>query len=333
MDALGRCGLHQDADAVLACARCGAFACVACAPSPTLLCEACRTRLPPRHRGDPFALPPAPGRVRRWATSIPVFYGAFALLAIGARMATSTRALAAIAIGAIVVVVLGLARLFGTLRARRGRAVLTRGLRAMRVQASREAAVVFEEALHFSRLDASTRALALWLFGVSASAMGEHARALAVLEPLTASSWRASAALSLLRGPGQIVLAVTRALAGDAVGAARARAAYRPSLLHRFTYSPAYADALMALRRGEQGDAVAADLEASRKHGRRMRDASLTRAASLLDGFHRERIGAPAAAIDAALLEARLAPLEAHRGLARHWPELSAFVERRFASP
>jgi hypothetical protein len=331
-DVLGSCGVHPDAGAALACARCGAFACAVCAPSPSLLCEACRRRRPARHRGVWHELPPAPGLLRRWATSIPVFYGAFALLAIGARVASSARALIGIAISAMVVVLLGLARLLVTVIARRGRAVLAIGLRSMRMQASREAAVVFEEALRFERLDPATRALSLWLFGASASAIGEHERALTVLEPITASAWRATGPLRLLRGPGQIVLAVTRALAGDQEGAARARAAYRPSILHRFTYSPSYGDALIALRRGERGETIARDLAASIKHARRMRDGALERAASLLDGFHRERIGEDPSAIEEALLQARLSPLEAHRGLSRHWPELAEFVERRFAS-
>jgi len=332
MDALGRCGVHLEADAVLACARCGAFACEACAPSPTLLCSACQHRRVPRHRGPFHQLPPAPGFLRRWSTSIPVFYGAFALLAIGARVASSARALFWIVVSAVVVVLLGLVRLVVTLAARRGRAVLSMGLRSMRVQASREAAVVFEEALRFERLDDPTRALSLWLFGASASAMGEHQRALEVLEPITTSGWRHHGHLRLLRGPGQIVLAVTRALVGDAEGAAGARAAYRPTLVQRFSYSPSYGDALMALRRGERGESIARDLAASIRHARRMRDAPLSRATSLLDGFHRERIGEDPAVIEAALLEARLSPLDAHRGLSRHWPELAAFVERRFAS-
>jgi hypothetical protein len=332
METIGRCGAHPEVGAVLMCARCGAFACATCSPSPTLLCADCQQRLPTRH--VPWhAVPRPPSLLERAATSIPVLYGTFAVLVVGARFAEGRAWLLAIAGISMAVIVLGVARIAMALLRRPGRRRLAEGLRAMREQRNREAAVIFEEAARWGRLDRSGRALALWLFGACAGSLGHTRRALEVLEPLTASSWRHHRALRLLRGPGQIVLAVTRALDGDDAGAARARADYRPTWIHRLTYAPHYGDALLALHRGEQGPHVTEHIERSHRVAARLRDEPLRRATALLDAFHRAQLGQDDASIEAALAPARLSPAEAHEGLARRWPALAAFVAQRLAAP
>lgn len=317
---------------MLACARCGAFACATCAKIPTLLCAACQTRKPAVH--EPWdAIPPAPGLALRALTSIPVLYGAFAVLLVASRSLDSALPLMIVIGASLAVIAVGMVRIVSSMRGRRGRLLLRDGLRAMREQRNREAAVAFEEAARFARLDPPGRVLALWLFATCASSLGEYERALALLEPLTPSGWRHYRAMRLLRGPGQIVLAVTRALAGDLEGAAAARAAYAPTLLHRFTYAPSYGDALLALRRGEASDAVRGFLDQSYRQSRRVADEPLRRATSLLDGFYRELRGEGEADVEAALVPARLSPSEAHQGLARRWPALSDFVRRRLIAP
>lgn len=332
MELLGRCGAHPDAEATLMCARCGAFACAACSPSPTLLCAECQRRVPARH--VPWdAVPPAPGLLVRAATSLPLLYAVFALLFLGARFAEHRGWLLAIAWMCFLVIVLGMARIVVALRNRPGRRQLAEGLRAMREQRNREAAVIFEEAARWGRLDRSGRALSLWLFGACASSLGHTDRALAVLEPLTASAWRHHRALRLLRGPGQIVLAVTRALDGDDAGAAQARAGYAPTWIHRLTYAPHYGDALLALHRGQSGPEVTEHIERSYRVAARLRDEPLRRATALLDGLHRDGLGQDEASIEAALAPARLSPREAHEGLARRWPALRELIGRRLGAP
>ncbi len=260
---------------------------------------------------------------------MPVLYGLFAALVLAYRALDGVLPLLAVTGGGLVVIVAGAVRITSAVTGRKGRAVLRRGLGLMAEQRNREAAVLFEEAARFERLDRGSRALALWLFGSCASSLGYPERALVVLEPLTASGWRHDRHMRLLRGPGQVVLAVTRALVGDDEGAREARAAYRPTLLHRLTYSPFYADALMALRRGEAGDEVRALLDRSYKQSARVDDEALARATALLDGFYRELRGEDPESIEKALAPARLSPLESPLGLARRWPALLSFVRRR----
>jgi hypothetical protein len=241
--------------------------------------------------------------------------------------------LAIILLLGLVAMALGALRLAQAFLYRRGRAALRTALARMRAQRNAEAAVGLEETLRSERLSRGARALALWLHAACASSLGHPSRARVTLEALTPSAWREVGAMRLLRGPGQIVLAVSRALDGDAPGAAAARAAYAPTWSHRLSYSPAYGDALLALRAGERGPVVQAHLDASQRPAARVRDVALASATALLSAFHAERLGADEARVEAALAPARGAPRELAEGLAARWPELRGFVERRLFPP
>lgn len=327
--ALGpRCALHPLEPSALACARCGAFTCDVCTPAPSLLCRPCQERLSGGRDGW-AQVPRAPSWPIRGLTSPAVRLGGLAVVLSAPWISDRAPPLVAVLVVGLVAMALGIARLVQALLHRRGRANLRTSLAHMRAQRVSAAAVLLEETLRTERLGPAARALALWLHAACASSLGHHARARASLEPLTPSPWRDIGTMRLLRGPGQIVLAVTRALDGDAAGAAVARAAYAPTWAQRLSYAPAYGDALLALRAGRTGAAVQASLEASRRHAARVRDDALASTTALLAAFHAERLGARDAEVEAALAPALGTPREVAEGLAAHWPELRAFVERR----
>jgi hypothetical protein len=328
MEPGARCALHPSEPAELACARCGAFTCAACTASPSVLCAPCQERLAGAKRdwADPPRPPPLLVRI---GLGLPAQLTVASLLLLGPRWVDDVRVLYALALLGLLVMALGVVRLVQAALYRRGRRRIQEGLRLMRQQRNAAAAVAFEETLRTERLGGAERALALWLHAACVSSLGHHARARPTLEALTPSPWRSVGTMRLLRGPGQILLAVTRALDGDPDGAAAARAAFAPSWIQRRTYSPAYGDALLALRAGRAGPAVAAHLAVSRAFAARLGDDALANSTALLEGFHAERMGASEAQIETLLAPARRAPAEVAEGLSRHWPALASFVSRR----
>lgn len=327
-----RCALHPLEPSALACARCGAFTCGGCSPAPSLLCRACQERLA-GGRADWAHVPRPPPRPIRWLTSPAARLVGLVVLGVAPWVSDRAPPLLAILVIGLVAMALGLTRLVQALLHRRGRSRLRAALTHMRAQRVSAAAVLLEETLRAERLGPAARALALWLHAACASSLGHHARARVTLEPLTPSPWRDIGTMRLLRGPGQIVLAVTRALDGDAAGAAAARAAYAPTWTQRLSYAPAYGDALLALRAGQMGAQVQASLEASQRHAARVRDEALASTTALLAAFHAERLGADDAQVETALAPALGTPREVAEGLAAHWPELRGFVERRLLGP
>lgn len=285
-------------------------------------------------RADWDAQPAAPGLVRRVVLS--PWAGLVALVFLGLTLRFQRELPTGVVLTAMGVAIfaqlLALLRFFRAARERVARRRLRAALAAMRRQANAEAAVLLEETLRAHPISGGERALALWLFAACASSLGHHARARRVLEPLTASDWRHAGRMRLLRGPGQIVLAVTRALDGDPDAARAARAAYAPTWWHRLVYSPAYGDALLALREGGRGPEVTAHLDAAERTARRLGDVALENATSLLRAFHAELTGQSDAEIETALAPARRAPPEVAEGLSRHWPALADFVGRRLTA-
>lgn len=327
-----RCAVHPDASAALGCLRCGAFACGACAPSPSILCAECAARVPARV-GEPWwQIPRAPGRLLSALGSVQGIYALlFALLALrllGPRHVGVTLAVLALAAAALLLGVVRLARLLPGLP---GRRALRAALRTMREQRYAEAAVRLEEVLRGHRLEPSARALGLYLFAANAASAGELARAREILEALVPSRWRDIGSGRLLRGQGQVVLAVVRALHGDVEGAAAARAAARFGPLARFTYSPAYGDAVIAARSGEPARALEHAATAHR-FARRFSLAGLERSTALVEAFAREQLGQDDAAIETALAPARSSPPGAHDGMGAAWPQMRDFLARRLPS-
>lgn len=327
-----RCAVHVEAGADLCCLRCGAFACARCAPSPSILCAECAARIPARAGPHWAEVPRAPGRVRAMVFSVQSIYALlFSLLGLeyfGPRDVPSTLVVLGLAALSLGVGVVRIARLVPTLR---GRRALREALRTMREQRYAEAATRLEEVLRGHRLEPSTRALALYLFAANVASTGELERALGILEPLVRSRWRDLGSGKLLRGQGQVVLAVVRALAGDLPGARSARAAARFGLWARWTYSPAYGDAVIAARGDELSDALV-HLARAQRFAHRFSIAALHRSVALLEAFVREGLGEGDASVEAALAPARGSPLGAHAGMGARWPQMRDFLARRLPS-
>lgn len=246
----------------------------------------------------------------------------------GPRDVASTLVVLGLAALSLTIGVVRITRLVPTLR---GRRALREALRTMREQRYADAASRLEAVLRGYRLEPSSRALALYLFAANVASTGELERALTILEPLVPSGWRNVGSGKLLRGQGQVVLAVVRALAGDLAGARSARAAARFGLWARWTYSPAYGDAVIAARSGEFSDALA-HLGAARRFARRFSIAALDRSVALLEAFVREALGEGDASVEAALAPARGSPLGAHTGMGARWPQMRDFLARRLPS-